>query len=202
VFVTNFLGVLIDEKLNWKEHINMVKSKVSKSIAIIYKASRYLDKNSLITLYCSLFLPYISYCSEVWGNTYKTNIQQKKMMRIICKADRRAHTNPLFYKLNVLKLYDLIELKTATVMYKARYGQLPTNVQALFKIGTDRYYSTRQVNKFKQSYVRTKLKSMCISVQGVKLWNSLDCSLTNAKHIHVFKKLFKQKLIESYKVTE
>jgi len=38
-----FLGVLIDEKLNWKDHITNVKSKVSKSIAILYKCSQVID---------------------------------------------------------------------------------------------------------------------------------------------------------------
>ena len=35
-----------------------------------------LDKDSLVMLYDSLFVPYLSYCSEIWGNTYKTNINQ------------------------------------------------------------------------------------------------------------------------------
>ena len=36
---THILGVMIDDKLNWKEHIKMIKSKISKTTAIIYKAS-------------------------------------------------------------------------------------------------------------------------------------------------------------------
>ena len=88
--LTKFLGVMIDAKLNWKEHIGLIRSKLSRSLAIIYKASQYLDKKSLYTLYCSLFLPYMSYCLEVWGNTYVTNMMpiyslQKKAVHIICK---------------------------------------------------------------------------------------------------------------------
>ena len=36
VYVTKFLGVLIDHELNWKEHIKLVSSKLSKIIAMIY----------------------------------------------------------------------------------------------------------------------------------------------------------------------
>ena len=43
VFVSNILGVLMDNKLNWNEHICMIKSKLAKSNAIIYRASKYLD---------------------------------------------------------------------------------------------------------------------------------------------------------------
>ena len=74
VYETKFLGVLIDNKLNWKDHIDMMKAKLSKSIGIMYKAKHLLNRTSKITLYCSLFLPYITYCCEVLGNTYKTNI--------------------------------------------------------------------------------------------------------------------------------
>ena len=39
VRVAKFLGVLIDEHLNWKPHIARVQSKLSKTTAILYKCS-------------------------------------------------------------------------------------------------------------------------------------------------------------------
>ena len=39
VYRTKFLGVVVDSKLNWKEHVTIVKSKLSKSIAIMHKAN-------------------------------------------------------------------------------------------------------------------------------------------------------------------
>ena len=85
VYVTKFLGILIDDRLNWKEPISLICSKLSKCIAIIYKSKQLLDKESLVMLYDSLFVPYLTYCSEMWGNTYKTNINcvyllQKKVL--------------------------------------------------------------------------------------------------------------------------
>ena len=35
--VTKFLGVLIEENLSWKQHINNVRIKISKSIGILFK---------------------------------------------------------------------------------------------------------------------------------------------------------------------
>ena len=58
VKVTKFLvGVNIDEILTWKDHISVAKSKLSKTIGIMYRASTFLNQSSLFTLYCSLFLP-------------------------------------------------------------------------------------------------------------------------------------------------
>ena len=40
-----FLGVIIDDKLCWKSHINTVKTKMSKTIAILYRKLIYLIRN-------------------------------------------------------------------------------------------------------------------------------------------------------------
>ena len=65
VFSTKFLGVQIDEGLNWKEHIKLVTSKLIKVSGIIFRTNRVLNYDSLHTLYFLLFLPYINYCSEI-----------------------------------------------------------------------------------------------------------------------------------------
>ena len=70
---TTFLGAFIDELLNWKARIKYVQSKLSKSIAIMHRCTELLDINSKCILYNSLFLPYLNYCVEIWGNTYLTN---------------------------------------------------------------------------------------------------------------------------------
>ena len=65
VNVTKFLGVMIDDKLYWKNHICLVKSKLSKRCAVLYRASFLIDRRGMHILYYSLFLPYIMYCAEV-----------------------------------------------------------------------------------------------------------------------------------------
>ena len=96
---TKFLGIYIDFRLNWKKHIQNISNKVSKCIAIIYCASRVLNETALIMLYNTLVLPYLTYCSEVWGrayrnNLYPLNIKQKQIVRIIAKIGRYDHTSP------------------------------------------------------------------------------------------------------------
>ncbi len=165
-----FLGIIIDNKLCWKPHINYIKTKISKSIAVLYKVKDFLNQASLYTLYCSFILPYISYCVEVWGNTYKTNtkpifILQKRAIRIVNKTTYRETTNPLFIKLKALKFNDLVDFKTAQIMYKAKNKLLPSSIQELFKFQENRY-SLRGTNQFKNQLVRYH----CITVKGVTLW--------------------------------
>ena len=62
-----YLGVIIDHRLNWSQHITHVKNKVSKGIGIMYRARSYLTKSSLRKLYFSYIYPYLIYCIEIWG---------------------------------------------------------------------------------------------------------------------------------------
>ena len=111
VSYTQFLGVVIDDKLNWKSHILSIRSKLAKCCAIMYKASSLINIHGMHILFYSLFMPYIMYCAEVWGNTYATNIHclvvlQKRVISLICGAKRPDHTNSftmyIFLKYQIL----------------------------------------------------------------------------------------------------
>ena len=199
VYKTKFLGVMIDSKLNWKDHVAMVKSKLSKSIAIMRKAIHLLDRRSGMILYFSLFLPYISYCCEVWGNTYSSNIKmciycKKKAVRIVCNVDYQHPSNVLFIELHVLKLHDLIELRTAMIMYKANTGCLAVNLQTMFRMRSEKIHNTRNSSNVRQVFARTTKKANCITVHDIKLWNTIQDRIRSSHNIHTFKKRFSVKL--------
>ena len=200
-----FLGVIIDENINWKTHIKNTLNKLSRSISILSKAKHVLDRNSLRILYCSLVLPYLNYCSEVWGNTYKCSLNaitilQKRAIRIINNAGFRDHTNALFIKSKIIKFVDIVEYKTAQIMYKARNNQLPGNIQKLF-FERDGRYNLRGEANLKTLRARTTMKSFCISIRGVKLWNSLDAGLQQCFSVNQFKKRYKEHLFKRYNTT-
>ena len=66
---TKFLGVVIDSKLTWKNHISYITGKIAKGNGVITKAIKLLNKNSLITLYHTFIYPYLCCCNHLWGNT-------------------------------------------------------------------------------------------------------------------------------------
>ena len=63
-----FLGVILDSKLSWLQHIQYLKVKISKGIGILSKARKCLSLSTLITMYYSFIYPYITYCIECWGS--------------------------------------------------------------------------------------------------------------------------------------
>ena len=110
---TKFLGVIIDDQLNWQSHIKPIVTKLHKNYYIIKKASRLLSMASLTMLYNSLCLPYMLYCCEIWGRASayllnKITLLQKKMIRLVHKAFYREHTKPLFKVSNILMFSDLL----------------------------------------------------------------------------------------------
>ena len=69
--ITKFLGLQIDEKLNWKAHITHLCNKVSKSIAILRKVRSIFPLNILKMIYMSLIYSHLNYCILIWGSVEK-----------------------------------------------------------------------------------------------------------------------------------
>lgn len=93
-----FLGVIIDLKLTWHEHIYYLSSHVAKGAGIISRLKYILHKSVLRTLYFSLST--FTYCSSVWSSTKKSNLNslillQKRNVRHICHSNPRDHTGTL-----------------------------------------------------------------------------------------------------------
>ena len=71
-----FIGVRIDSKLSWSDHVSYIRHTMSKNLSVMHRVKwLLLNKSALYMIYSTLVLPYISYCCEIWGNTYKTRIQ-------------------------------------------------------------------------------------------------------------------------------
>ena len=87
----------IDLHLTWKDHINHISKKISKSVGIIYKSRFYLSSKTKLSLYYTFIYPFITNCNTVWSSTYITNLNriyylQKRAVRTITNSGFRAHT--------------------------------------------------------------------------------------------------------------
>ena len=199
---TKFLGIIMDEQINWKPHIQFVKSKLSRTFSVIHRASKLINFEGLLTLYYSLFMPYLCYCCEIWGNTYESNVKcisimQKRVIRVICGERRLAHTNQLFKEKSILKFSDLVKYKTCIMMFKLFTNDCPKHLQLRFTI-YENPHNTRRKNTFIVLYSRTNMKAMCLSVYGVKLWNNLPENIKALRSIHLVKNRYKKYLLSLY----
>ena len=117
-----YLGVLVDEHLNWNYHTSHVAKKIGRGIGILAKLRHYLNPKMLKNIYYCLVYSHLSYGIQAWGsaaNTYLKNILvlQKKAVRILSnKQYSQLHgqphgplpaAEPLFKNLEILKLNDI-----------------------------------------------------------------------------------------------
>ena len=66
VHVIKYLGVFINEKLSWTEHINHLVSKVSRLSGILYRNKIFLPMNCKQNIYFALIHSNLTYCIEVY----------------------------------------------------------------------------------------------------------------------------------------
>ena len=62
---TKCLGLIIDDKLKWHEHIQHVKHKIARSVGILYKIRHYLNKETLLNMYYTFVFPYLIYDVQI-----------------------------------------------------------------------------------------------------------------------------------------
>ena len=122
----NFLGLTIDEHLNWKSHIQKVSNKVSRSIGVLNRLKKFLPLTVLIILYNALILPHFQFSILAWGfNPGRLNKLQKRAIMVITNTKYNALVEPLLKMLNLLRLTDIYKINLLKLFYKFKNYQLP-----------------------------------------------------------------------------
>jgi hypothetical protein len=83
-----FLGVIIDDKLNWSKHIEHLEKKLLSCIVLIKRIKDCIPKSQYLTIYHSLFLSHLTYCISSWGGVAPNKLQkifatQKRCIRLL-----------------------------------------------------------------------------------------------------------------------
>ena len=63
------LGLLIDNELTWKQHVDKVLKTVSCLVGVLFRIRPFVTTNVLILFYNACILPHFDYCINIWGNT-------------------------------------------------------------------------------------------------------------------------------------
>ena len=120
-------------------------------------------------------------------------ILQKKAVRLICFSEVNAHSSPLFLKLEILKLSDLIFLQNALFMHDFHADVLPP-------VFRDFFYITRLASKISYyiSKIRTNYGKFNIRLKGTQIWNAIQDGI-KPEIRNNFKKLLKQSILSTYR---
>ena len=208
VTVTKFLGVYVDQKLNWKNHIDHISKKISSNLGVINKIKYKLNSKSLVELYNAMILPHLTYCLIVWGGASNSilnsvTILQKKALRLITKSTYNAHTDPLFFNLQKLKLADLFKMQIATFVFNSHTHNFPPKLDHFYN-----YFQFKSI--FKPYHIRniagavdcepfrTEVRKRCIRCLGPSVFNPLPSSIKRLNSEYLFKKQLKSLFLNQY----
>ena len=199
-----FLGVIIDCKLTWQEHIRHVSSQVAKGVGIIGRLKFILPKSVLRTLYFTLIYPHFTYCSTVWSGTKKLNLHhliilQKRSVRHICHSGPRDHTGSLFQTLNLLKLQDIINLGIASFTYRFIHNLLPHTFSNFFTINSFVHnYNTRNPQLLLHTVNRTSSSHLSLRYRAINIWNSLPKTVIDRPSLRSFRYNLSKSYLSTY----
>ena len=207
-----YLGIYIDKNLNWKSHIEYTCQKVSKVCGALAKIRHSVNIDILKNVYHALLYSYLRYGIIVWGNAAKATLEPleilvNKAIRIMAFIPNGNFDLSQVYKdLKLLDLPSIHKLETAKYMYKSEKSLLPVSLGKYFEIdrcAEEHSHSTRHqalVNipdriapRLKS---RTKIAEKSIQFVGSTLWSHLPDDLKNSESFTIFKRLYKNNLLE------
>lgn len=179
-----FLGILIDPKLTFKCHVDMLTQKISKALFFLRKMKNFLTTNALKSLYYSLIHSNLTYAIQVWScttsNILKNLISKQKVaIRLVSKAKYNAHTEPLFKKLLILPFEKIALMTKLQIMHQFLNNMLPEFTSRDWIRNEDRRWDPNQArlrnfNEIFIPFARTAITDRLPLTSFPRLWLNYD----------------------------
>ena len=199
-----FLGVYLDEQLTWKLHIDHISNNIAKSLYTLNKVKNILPVAALRSIYFALIHIHLSYGILAWGNSTSVNKLfklQKRAVRIIMHMPYRAHTDPLFKSLNILKIHDLYKLQVSLFAHDYVNNRLPNSFHQFYPNPRISEVETRSMNSLRL-YIpraRTNFSNCSIYMLVPKMWNQIELNIRCIISRNIFIHSLKKNMTNSYK---
>ena len=189
------LGVCIDGKLNFNEHVHRICSKASAQISALQRLTGLVDYQSKKTIYTSVIASNFNYCPLVWFFTSRESINkidkiQERALRFVLK-DHTSSYNDLLLKsgFDSFRIYAVKSLMTE--LFKILEGMAPDYLSELF-VKADNPYDTRDKCKLTQPLKRTTTYGLrSFQYYGSHVWNMLPINIKAAQSLYEFKSFIK-----------
>ena len=180
--------MVLDSKLDFKEHIQNVFSNVSKTIGLLCKLQKNLLRPPLITIYKSFIRSHLDYGHIIYDEGYNVSFHQKiesiqyNAALAITGAIRGTSKEKLYHELGFESLVSRRWHRKLCCFYKVFKTQSPR-----YFFEAKRAYITRNNDKlphFKVKYNYFKNSFFPSTVIG---WNKLDLNIRNFESLTSFK---------------
>ena len=200
-----YLGIILDNKLSWKPHIQHICTQLSSGSWALTRLRNYVDISSLKIVNYSLIYSRLQYCIGTWGLAsaialYPLEKLHKRIIRITTRSSYCAHTTPLFDKLNFLKIIDIFNFEIAKTMFMLYKNLNPNINQNLVLSKNTHSYNSNTRHSANSNYFlirkRTEMGKKSFSFIGPKIWQSVQELISYT--LHSFKRKLKLHMIAKY----
>lgn len=183
-----FLGVYIDEYLDWSDHINSTIKKLNSICYGIRIMGRYMDEKTLRITYMANFESVLKYGIIFWGRhslLQSVFVAQKRVVRVVKKKKYLESCRGLFRNLEIMTVYAIYiyECLLFFLKNKDRFG-----------IQSQSRYETRTLEVMYPIH-RLSFTERCPQYMCLKLFNALPHELKTISILKVFKKQLKKYLV-------
>ena len=107
-----YLGLVIDEFLNWKTGFTILRAKLERSTDLLAKLRYFVSANLIRTVYFAIFDSYLCYGCQVWeqnknASSNESSRLQDKVLRVISFKDGNTAAGPL-YNEKKIRLFNIV----------------------------------------------------------------------------------------------
>ena len=196
---TKFLGLYIDEHLDWSTHIKHLLTKLSSGLYSLNMTKNLIPYNSKKLLYYANIQSHLNYGMCVWGpmltkrNVKKLQVQQNKAVRALFNLNYRATLAPYFKKANILTIQGLMDLSLLKISYRYVYDNLPKRIVNLFETPSHNY-STRNRNNLQINRHVSEIYNRSYLAKSPSLWLKLPNHIRDQNIKFVVKHYYELKL--------
>ena len=88
------LGVIIDDKLTWRDQVDKVRKKVLVGTYMLRKAKSLIPSHTLTMLYNSIIAPHFDYCSVVWDTC---GVAEKEKLQVLQSRSAKIINGTSYY---------------------------------------------------------------------------------------------------------
>jgi hypothetical protein len=181
---TKFLGLIVDNTLSWKPHIEHLINKLSIACYVITSVKPYANTNAITMIYHFLFHTVMTYGIIFWGNSsHCTQVfkMQKKAIRIIMGRGNRESCRNLFKELHILPLMSQYILSLLTFV--------PNNRVQYYANSEIHNVNTRHTSNLHLPTAHLNIYQKAVYYSGIKTFNSLPQDIkTYTDNPRTFKK--------------
>ena len=194
----------MDCNLTYDEHVTQVTSKCIGSLCQINRVQYLFDRRTLIIIIDSLVFSKLLYCSSVWANTTKKNIEllqtvQNFAARIVSEKRKFDHVTPFLNQLQSLQIIKQLTARDATMVFKCLNGLAPPYLCQKFKTRSEVHNcNTRNRDCLHIPLCRTAAGHRAFTLSCQKLRNSLPDDFQSITNLDVFKTKIKMHFLRVF----